>query len=100
MADLFKCKKCGKQLGNKHEYENHEKVCKGAVVSMETIQLIAEKGIEGLVSPAEICFKCVICGGSQIISEAHNWGKEIVFPICDNCKSDLKEIILTKRKKK
>ena len=98
MSELFKCRKCGKNLSNKFDKDNHEKDCQGASITFEAIQHIAEKGIEGLMK-AEICFECVICGDSQSIPELHSWGKEIIFPVCDNCKSDLKEIILEKRKK-
>ena len=88
----FKCPKCGQQLHSRTDLEIHEKHCEGATISMATIQNIASG------NSVEVCFDCVICGGSQPILGIHNWGREVIFPVCDNCKSDLKDIILTKRK--
>lgn len=95
MPELFKCTKCGKQLYNKHEQSQHEKECRGVTFNLDVLERLAK----GESLEPRIGFDCVICGEVQIIPGPHNWGKEIVFPVCDNCKSDLKEIILLKRKK-
>jgi transposase-like protein len=99
MSDLFKCSKCGKKLNNKFDKESHEKECHGMSINLETIQLIAEKGIEGLTPPVTMGFKCDICGDFQPIDEIEMIRTKYMSLICDNCKKDLKEIILTKRKK-
>ena len=119
-----KCPDCGKEL-QAHEMATHHLDCrmkpkrKPGRPKSSPVELKAEVPIEhesipldvikqiasGTYKPevvtveAEVCFDCTICGEAQPINGAHNWGKEIVFPVCDNCKSDLKEIILNKRKK-
>lgn len=59
---------------------------------MEIIQQIAND------APPPMGFLCEICGDFQELSNTHIWGKEIIFPVCDQCKADLKTIILNKRK--
>lgn len=88
------CVKCGKAFPSLSDMEFHVLTCNGASISMDVINTIAEGG-----SVDAIGFTCELCGKIQNINELHNWGKEIIFPICDNCKNDLKEIILTKRQK-
>ena len=47
------------------------------------------------IVPTQLAFTCQICGESQSF-----YGNErIIFPICNNCKSDLKEYVLSVRKK-
>ena len=69
------------------------------VISMDLIKKIASGNFKPEVVAAEIGFECVLCEGTQIVPDGFNLGAHQVFPVCDNCKSDLKEIILTKRKK-
>jgi len=95
MSD-FKCKKCGKDLPNKHEWEMHELNCKGVSFDMGMLEKIAAGGIESL---SDVAFECTICGEGQVLPKTYQPGVTQVFPVCDNCKSDLKDIILTKRKK-
>ena len=98
MSD-FNCSKCGRKLNNKFDKESHEKECHGMSINLETIQLIAEKGIEGLVPPVKMGFTCQICGDMQVIETVEHYRLYKPEGMCDNCKRDLKEIILTKRKK-
>ena len=97
MSDIFACTKCGKKLNNKFDKESHEKDCHGMSINLETIQLIAREGIEGL--NAKIGFTCQICGDTQVIESVEHYRLYIPEGVCDACKKDLKEIILTKRKK-
>jgi len=93
MFNGFVCGKCGKSFTSATLLKSHEKMCyKSSGISLSTIESIASG------DAVTVTFICELCGDSQSIPEEHNWGKEIVFPICDNCKSDLKDIILEKRK--
>ena len=96
MSDLFKCKKCGKHLSNKHEHTAHERDCKGFSFTLDMIETIAEKGFEGLAP--EFGFICQICGDTQKIESVEHLKLYNPPGMCDNCKSDLKDIILEKRK--
>ena len=99
MSDLFKCVKCGKQLYNKHEQDAHEKDCKGASISMDIITMLATGGLDALHIANKVGFTCAICGDIQTIDSIDEWRLQPLRDVCDNCKSDLKEILLTKRKK-
>lgn len=45
-----------------------------------------------------IGFECKICGEVQSISFSVGYSNNNIMPICNKCLSDLKEIILEKRK--
>ncbi len=47
------------------------------------------------IVPTETAFTCTICGDSQPC----NYFAPIYFPVCDQCKKDLKEYVLSVRKK-
>ena len=67
---------------------------------MDIIAKLAEGGLEALSSPPveELSFKCFVCGGNQLVTSLVEYDVRAIKGICDNCISDLKEIILTKRK--
>lgn len=77
-------------------------------ISLEMIQKIASGDFKPEVKivekevikevPAQLGFTCIICGDTQIINHLQEYNKGIPG-VCDNCISDLKEIILLKRKK-
>jgi len=97
----FKCPKCFATLHNKFELESHVPTCKGGSISMDIIAKLAEGGLEALHSaaPAELSFKCFICGGNKVVTSLAEYDVRAIKGICDNCINDLKDIILTKRKK-
>lgn len=52
-------------------------------------------GLMGTVNSGEVCFTCEICGDSQSIGIGYIVTP--VFPLCDQCKKDLGEIVKDKR---
>ena len=64
-------------------------------VRIDSIALPKDYQIMQIV-PTQIAFICQICGDKQPCI----YFDKIHFPICDNCKSDLKDFVLSKRKNK
>jgi len=88
----YKCRKCGAGFTTEHEQEIHEKHCKGISFTMDMIEKLANGEQLGTLG-----FTCEFCGGVQQLDSVQ-LGKELIFPVCNNCKKDLKELILAKRK--
>lgn len=121
------CLDCGKQLAG-HEIKDHYMHCTSKVpragrprtqpVPLPSVHTKEPKGMEmeEFKPPETISLdliKRIAAGEFPKSSEAESWGftceicEDVqtfngsvshIFPICDNCKSDLKEIILIKRK--
>ena len=90
----MKCPKCDSEMvcdkttmGNPPQFIHECKNC-GALEYLKMVDFdIAE------IVPAEIAFTCAICGGSQPC----NYFAPIYFPVCDKCRKDLKDFVLSKR---
>ena len=69
---------------------------KGAGVWIDIDSLLVKTSFETLkIVPTETAFYCTICGDSQPC----NYFATIYFPVCDQCKKDIKEYVLSVRKK-
>ena len=93
----MKCPKCDSEMicdkttmGNPPQFIHECKEC-GTLSYSEVIEFETHK-----IVPTEIAFTCVICGESQPC----NYYAPIYFPVCDKCKSDLKDFVLSKRANK
>ena len=90
----MKCPKCDSEMvcdkttmGNPPQFIHECKNC-GALEYLKMVDFdIAE------IVTAEIAFTCAICGGSQPC----NYFAPIYFPVCDKCRKDLKDFVLSKR---
>ena len=92
------CKWCDKPL-KAHEVAEHNINClnrpkreKPFAIPMSVIEDIASGKFKATVS-----FICAICEEDQEIPDDHIFGKEIVFPVCNKCKKELKKFVLSKR---
>ena len=98
----MKCPKCQKEMcyksfvvKNNYPESDHKWVCEcGNVHYTPKIRVIdnnqtntASNKIE--IIPTPIVFICQICGGSQPC----RYFDKIIFPVCNKCKSALKELI-------
>ena len=90
----FRCPKCGKSLKNKYDLESHIADCKGETFTLDMIEKIAK----GESLEPELGFHCQICGENQKIESIEHLKLYQPAGMCDNCKRDLKDIILAKRK--
>lgn len=92
----MKCEKCNSEMicdrttmGMPPQFIHECKEC-GHIAYSKLVEFATSR-----ITPTELSFTCQICGDSQSF-----YGNErIVFPICDKCKSDLKEYVLSVRKK-
>ena len=91
MSD-YTCIKCGLRITDEEAYIEHRDNCNGATISMDTITRIAQGGTSA-------SFRCDICENSQSVPDSM-WRKQIIFPVCNQCKKDLRELVLTLRNKR
>jgi len=81
MSD-FKCIKCGMDFPNNEVMQLHSEECKGASISMDIINTIAEGGSK--VS-GKIGFTCDICGESQMRNDLTRIKARVKW-LEDNCR--------------
>ncbi len=62
---------------------------------MNTDTILNKITLSGNSTIVEMGFTCQICGNTQSLEYGY---PPSIFPVCDGCKKDLKEIILEKRK--